>query len=221
MTRDGYMNWALLSALCLASVHCGGNEDASSSMQLEPEQFYATELVSYDPGPGAGFGQDQLPDIVLGPPDGRGPEAGGLDVLSLGQGGSIVLGFGDSVIIDGPGPDFIVFENPFWVGGDSTNVFAELGQVEVSEDGQTWVGFSCNVDTREGCAGWQPPLPFESASVVPPELEICGGDGFDLADLDLPMARFVRVTDLGENDASPSAGFDLDAVAIIHRSTMN
>ena len=37
-------------------------------------------------------------------------EAGGLDVLSLGQGGSIVLGFGDSVIIDGPVPDFIILK---------------------------------------------------------------------------------------------------------------
>ena len=41
------------------------------------EQFYASELISFEPGPGAGFGQDQLPGIVLGPPDGRGPDAGG------------------------------------------------------------------------------------------------------------------------------------------------
>ena len=159
MTRNGYMNWALLSALFLASVHCGVMKMPRVRCSSSPNSFTRPSWSATTRDPARAFGQDQLPDIVLGPPDGRGPEAGGLDVLSLGQGGSIVLGFGDSVIIDGPGPDFIVFENPFWVGGDSTNVFAELGQVEVSEDGQTWVGFSCNVDTREGCAGWHPPWP--------------------------------------------------------------
>ena len=221
MRHNTYVNWALSSALFLASVHCGGTEDASSSMQLEPEEFYASELVSYDPGPGAGFGQDQLPNIVLGPPDGRGPDAGGLDVLSLGQGGSIVLGFGDSTIVDGPGADFIVFENPFWISGDSDNVFAELGRVEVSEDGEIWSEFPCNTDTREGCAGWRPPLPYDPELVLPPDLTVCGGDGFDLADIGVAAARFVRVTDLGENAASPSAGFDLDAIAIIHQSSTN
>ena len=134
----------------------------------------------------------------MGPPDGRGPDAGGLDVLSLGQGGSIVLGFGSSLIVDDDGADFIVFENPFWVGGDSTNVFAELGLVEVSEDGQTWIAFPCDLDTRQGCAGWRPPLIFAPEDTLPPSLEICGGDGFDLAEVGLSSARFIRITDLGE-----------------------
>ena len=124
------------------------------------EQFYASELISFEPGPGRALGRTSYQGIVLGPPDGRGPDAGGLDVLSLGQGGSIVLGFGSSLIVDDDGADFIVFENPFWVGGDSTNVFAELGLVEVSEDGQTWIAFPCDLDTRQGCAGWRPPLIF-------------------------------------------------------------
>lgn len=205
----------LTGTLFLSLLSCGGESSADF------EQFYASELIDFAPGPGAGFGQDQLPEIVLGPPDGRGPDAGGLDVLSLGQGGSIVLGFGSSLIVDGEGADFIVFENPFWVGGDSTNVFAELGLVEVSEDGQNWIAFPCDLDTRQGCAGWHPPLAFAPEDTRPPSLELCGGDGFDLADVGLSSARFVRVTDLGESATSPSAGFDLDAIAIIHHSASN
>ena len=78
---------------------------------------YATEVVDVVFGDNAGFGQEEFPEIVFGPPDGRGNSSGSLDVLSLGAGGEIVLGFGDRAIVDGPGPDFIVFENSFWPNG--------------------------------------------------------------------------------------------------------
>src|SRR5262245_32235493 len=51
------------------------------------------------------------PGIVLGPPGTATPTTGSLTVLSLGHAGSIVLEFSDNVVVDGPGPDFIVFEN--------------------------------------------------------------------------------------------------------------
>jgi hypothetical protein len=54
------------------------------------------------------------PGIVLGPPGNATPTTGSLTVLSLGHGGSITLAFTDNEIVDGPGPDFIVFENPFF-----------------------------------------------------------------------------------------------------------
>ena len=214
-TLSPWMRWVLWSALFPCTLSCGGD------VVGDFEQFYATEIISFEPGPGAGFGQDQLPDIVLGAPDGKGPEAGGLDVLSLGQGGTITLGFGDSIIVDEPGPDLLIFENAFWVGGDETNVFAELGMVEVSEDGQTWFEFPCDISTRQGCAGWHPPLPFDPAIATPPSHELCGGDPFDLAELGLSSVRYIRITDVGQNSTSPSAGFDLDAIAIIHRSSLN
>src|SRR5262245_34625287 len=56
---------------------------------------YAREIVSFEPGKGAGFGEDRLPEVVLGPPSGRGERQGSLNVLSLGRKGSIVLGFGE------------------------------------------------------------------------------------------------------------------------------
>ncbi len=73
---------------------------------------FATSVVSFTAGTGSSYGQDQLPDIVLGPPKGGGTTSGSLDVATLGNGGTITLGFAPSVIVDRPGPDFIVFENP-------------------------------------------------------------------------------------------------------------
>jgi len=81
------------------------------------------------------------PGIVLGPPGNATPTTGSLTVLSLGHGGSIVIEFADNEIVDGPGPDFIVFENPFFCSAvpassaDPWSVFAEPGIVEASEDG--------------------------------------------------------------------------------------
>ena len=74
-------------------------EDTGCDLVYEPYPFIE-EVVSYEPGEGAGFGQDQYPDIVYGPPLGAGENAGSLDVLSLGEGGTIVLSFRSIDIID-------------------------------------------------------------------------------------------------------------------------
>jgi len=70
---------------------------------------FADEVVSFTAGPGAGFGQDKLPRIVLGAPEGTGDLQGSLDVVALGNGGSITVAFRDNVICDGPGVDFTIF----------------------------------------------------------------------------------------------------------------
>ena len=81
------------------------------------------------------------PGIVLGPPGSATPTTGSLSVMSLGHGGQITLEFTDNEIVDGPGPDFIAFENPFFctavplTGADPYSVFAEPGIVEASDDG--------------------------------------------------------------------------------------
>jgi hypothetical protein len=179
--------------------------------------------VSFVAGSHAGFNADKLPNIVLGPPVGKGTEAGSLDVLSLGAGGEIVLGFGDQTIVDGPGPDFVVFENPFWPGGNAAGVFAELGEVSVSEDGTTWHVFECDTQGSgsgrfPGCAGWSPTLVYDAAQIVPLTPETTGGDAFDLKAVGVKRARFVKIRDLmTQAGAGTTAGFDLDAVGLIHR----
>ena len=126
--------------------------------------------------------------------------------MSLGDGGSVTLGFGASAIVDGPGPDFIVFENAFQVSGDPGSVFAELATVEVSDDGQTWFTFPCTASAPPygSCAGWHPVYanPDENA-IDPLDPAVAGGDAFDLADAGLGIARFVRIRDVGTDDAAP------------------
>ena len=207
------------SALIICLIACaeGVPESPSHDAGIDRQSLpFATEVIEFNPGSGYGFGQERFPDIVLGPPKGYGTVRGSTDVLSLGHAGSIVLGFSPRTIIDEPGADFLVFENPFWVGGTAENVFAELGQVEVSEDGIEWHAYDCQSDSypATNCAGFTPTNRYDFTQAL--DHERCGGDAFDLADLGLEEARFVRITDLSLYGSAPSAGFDLDAVGLIH-----
>lgn len=210
---------ALLGLLGAALAACGGEDD--SEVGEPPLDPYASALFAFDPGPGSGFGADGLPEVVLGPPSATG--APSLDVVSLGVEGTLAVDFGpDRRLVDGPGPDLVVFENPFWIGGDPTQPFAELAEVAVSADGETWHGFPCQSDgdgmgRYPGCAGWSPTREFDPGAVRPLDPELTGGDRFDLADIGVTEARYVRVRDLGTSDPSgPTAGFDLDAVGAAH-----
>jgi hypothetical protein len=199
----------------------GGDDSGDGSPASKPAP-YAQSVESFSPGEAAGYNQDKLPDIVLGPPKGKGQSAGSLDVVSLGADGEIVLGFGEQVIVDGPGPDLIVFENPFWPNGDATQAFVELGEVSVSEDGETWATFSCDTAGDEdghftGCEGVTPTLDYDPATLLPLDPEQTGGDAFDLAELNIASARFVKIRDLRTLEpAGISGGFDLDAVGIVN-----
>jgi hypothetical protein len=171
--------------------------------------IFATHVLEVAYGPGQDFGRAAMPDIALGPPRGAGCCAGSTDVVSLGNGGTIVVGFADNGIVDGPGDDFVIFENPFEFGGA---LFAELATVEVSEDGESWHAFSCDaVEPPYGsCAGHHPVFLDGEG-----DLADAGGDRFDLADLGLDQARFLRVTDRVDLDGAAGV-FDLDAAAIIN-----
>jgi hypothetical protein len=198
----------------------GGAGGAAPEISAAPA--YASSVESFEAGEGAGFNQPKLPDIVLGPPQGIDARTPSLDVVSLGAGGEIVLGFGELGIVDQPGPDLIVFENPFWPGGDATQVFAELGEVSVSEDGETWQTFPCDTTgdgsgNFKGCAGVTPTLAYDAATLIPLDPKQSGGDAFDLADLGVKRARFVKIHDLETQPRGGiTTGFDLDAVAAIH-----
>ena len=172
-------------------------------------------------------------ESVIGPALGDGNTC-----LSLGEGGSITLGF-DPPIGDGPGDDFAVFENGFLgLGG----LFGELAEVEVSSNGNDFARFE--VESLQ-------PSPISAFGFVFPTLytgfaglDPAGmGTGFDLALLsehslvdngllDLQAIGYVRVVDVvGDGldlddfghaiyDPYPtpfsSSGFDLDGIGIIH-----
>ncbi|RMF24428.1 MAG: carboxypeptidase regulatory-like domain-containing protein [Deltaproteobacteria bacterium] len=184
---------------------------------------FADGVRSFTPGAGAGFGQDGLPGIVLGPPEGGGLTQGSTDVLSLGDGGRIVVAFRNNLVTDGPGDDFVVFENAFHAGSPDGPIFDELAFVEVSVDGRRWVRFPADPDTGAGMAGRTPVLAGTASGIDPLSAE-AGGDRFDLADVGMSHARLIRIVDAGAavDDAGNhvpgggKAGFDLDAVAALH-----
>ncbi len=195
----------------------GGGDDAGTCAR------FVTGVVAHAFGPGQNTGQDHFPNNLYGPPHGGGCCKGDADpaqILSLGDGGSVTVQFGDTTIVDAPGPDFIVFENAFYVNGDPTSVFAELATVEVSDDGTTWTAFPCTATAPPygTCAGWHPVYanPDEN-SIEPLDPATAGGDAFDLADIGVASARYVRITDRA--DIGGMAGvFDLDAVGVVHAS---
>ncbi|MEI9951557.1 MAG: hypothetical protein WDO74_21910 [Pseudomonadota bacterium] len=212
-----------LGALLLVgffSSACGsaGTDGALPGGKHSCPSRFATSVESFVAGPGPNFGQANLPDVVLGPPKGAGAINGSLDVVTLGNGGSITLGFAPSSIVDQPGPDFIVFENAFYVNGDPDQPYAELASVEVSDDGEHFEAFPCTASVAPygSCAGFHPVYanPGENA-IEPTDPALAGGDAFDLADLGVAQARYVRITD--RVDLTGASGtFDLDAVAIVN-----
>lgn len=227
MRRPAALLLALLATGCgsVDVVHGGGDGGgvpvAGCDPSASPTRFISC-VLSFQPGVGAGYGQDRLPAVIYGPPTGLGTQhEGGTDVLSLGGGGEIAFGFGGNAIVDGPGADFIVFENAFDKGGDPTAPYAEPGVVSVSEDGQTWVDFPCHKDDYPytGCAGWHEVYSNPANGISPLDPAVAGGDAFDLADVGLTRARYVRVRDVSFLGGGPSEGFDLDAAAIVHAET--
>lgn len=76
---------------------------------------------------------------------GAGTGAGSLDVFSLDNSGAssyIVLGWSGRRVKNGPGMDFIVFENGFYFSGNSQTRFMDLAFVEVSNDNINYCGFA-------------------------------------------------------------------------------
>jgi hypothetical protein len=156
---------------------------------------------------------------VLGPPDPDpvvnefSPSNKPQELLSLGHGGEIVLEFTDNYIYDGAGVDFTVFENvftSFFTGGP----YIEAGIVAASMDGITFVEFPYDTSTWEGLAGVTPIQDNQN----PADPAVSGGDQFDLADIGLAYAQFIRITDLGDikQEGLYNGDFDLDAVVAVN-----
>jgi hypothetical protein len=217
---------ALAFAASLAALACSGASPDNGPEQsvagyqcTEVGARFATGVTSVSFGTGQSFGQDRFPGVVLGPPQGGGCCSGSLDVTSLGEGGVVVLEFDRNVILDGPGPDFLVFENAFQSSeGSPETVFAELGIVSVSQDGETWASYPCTAAAYPygSCAGWHPVLANAKSNQNDPlSVDAAGGDPFDLADVGLAWARYVRIEDRLEADGGMGT-FDLDALSIVN-----
>lgn len=237
--RHQGLRWLLAASALLVAGGCGeGGPEATPDAGTGPEtplnpclaapdagargpDAFADRVVAFAPGAGAGYGQDRCPDVVLSSPEGNGSGMGSLHVLSLGERGSITLELTDTVVVDGPGVDLLVFENPFQRSG--AEMFVETAAVAVSADGQTWSELSCAASDASGgypgCAGVRPVFASSTNGVSATDPAVAGGDGFDLAAFPgaPTKARFVRITDSGANTyGAPSGGFDMDAIAVVN-----
>lgn len=186
-----------------------------------------------------GYYDIKLPDggnVTVGKDSSALGKADGIDVLSLGDGGTAILEF-SSPIRNGEGFDFAVFENGF------NDAFLELALVEVSSDGVNFVRFPAHsltgTDYQVGPWG---ALEAKKINNLAGKYRALYGTPFDLeelkneANLDVENVTHVKIIDVvgttdplfatmdttgnAINDPYPtpfeSGGFDLDAVGVIH-----
>ncbi len=167
-------------------------------------------------------------------------KAGTNGVLSIGDAGEAIVTF-DYPISNGEGPDFAVFENGF------NNSFLELAFVEVSSDGIHFVRFPAtslsdtSVQLDNNAA-----MDATKLNNLAGKYKANYGTPFDLEELkdsvglNLKAITHIKILDVvgsinpmfGSRDAKnnlindpyptpyPSAGFDLDAVGVIHSEAL-
>lgn len=218
------------------------SEPVRASVSLRPDADpFADAVVERRLLNANAYNATALPGIVLGPPRGGGVSAGSLDVVSLGAatfgdgggepyGGSIVISFENNLVCDGPGADFSVFENVFYINGtngapDPNQRMMEPAIVSVSQDGVTWftfpTDFSPRYDPTTGALNLRHPFVFNKGfagvnpviangtSVDPTDTAVSGGDSFDLADLRIPgltWIRYIRLQSTGSKWLTDSNG---------------
>ena len=169
-------------------------------------------------------------------------------VVSLGDGGSITLGF-NTPIANGPGSDFAVFENGFLTGPSGSGLaYLELAVVNVSSDGVHFFRFPDVSETQTSTqVGGFDSLDATNLHDLAGKYIAGYGTGFDLSELagvspylNINDVTEVRITDvvgsidprygtrdsLGNliNDPFPtpfaSGGFDLNGVGVIHMASV-
>lgn len=193
------------------------------SMNSNTIDGWATKYTSYTPGSNAAA-------PFIDPAQALGPASGvPTDVVSLGDGGSIVLTFA-APIANGAGADFAVFENSF------ADNFLEVAFVDVSSDGTNFFRFPSFSQTAnpvpafgtldptnlDGLAG-----KYRGGFGTPFDLEVFSS----VAALNITRITHIRIVDvLGDGsvkdslgrpiyDPTPtqmSGGFDLDGVGVMY-----
>lgn len=169
----------------------------------------ANEIVSAPGDTGMGF---RDANNAVNGVRGGGRGTGGFDVFSLGYevgvDDHIVLRWTGQRVTNGPGADFVVFENGFVWGGGPMH-FMDPVIVEVSRDGESWVVMPHDYVAADetvysalpvdwlGFAGiWPVLLHAEDNPVDPFDFDAAGGDAFDLEALPLDgaEAEAIRAT---------------------------
>lgn len=132
---------------------------------------------------------------------GEGDVNGSLDVYTLGANGAaaaLILEWSGRRVTNGGGADFIVFENAFFLNGDTNTRFMEPTIVEVSNNGVDYCGWTPNyVNADETVYSKNPAMWLRFAGVSPVYYNqdtnnlnaaalftpaTAGGDAYDLGD---------------------------------------
>ncbi|MBP6456911.1 MAG: T9SS type A sorting domain-containing protein [Chitinophagaceae bacterium] len=167
--------------------------------------------------------------------------ADGLNVLSLGDGGSAILTF-PNPIKNGIGWDFAVFENAF------IDTYLELAFVEVSSDGINFFRFPATSNTQDTMQiGSFGAVDATKINNLAGKYVALYGTPFDLEEmkniqgLDVDFITHIKIIDVvgciqesfarydknGNkindiwNTPFGSSGFDLDAIGVIHQQPLN
>lgn len=185
-----------------------------------PPSMWPIRVADHAFGTSQTFGQSPayFPYNVVGPicttATPTNPCADPCQIVSLGKGGYVVLEF-DPPIANGPGPDFLVFENAFFYG--SGQVYDEWMIVSVSQEGTNWHTFPYDSVTGMGLAGRTPTgCSSCTGSINWQDPSQAGGDAFDLSVVGLAWARFVRVEDATRWQSPDRLSADLDGIVAIH-----
>jgi hypothetical protein len=228
----------LLSHSSFAQFHAAPGSTNTSAMHKDSSAF-----VAWANGCTVGRGWQDAADQSLGTTtvglDAYGTLKAGVNgVVSLGDGGTAILSFANS-IKNGPGYDFAVFENGF------ADDFLELAFVEVSSDGINFVRFPATSNTQfTAQVGAFDPLDCTKLNNLAGKYRVDYGTPFDLEEvknapgLNVNAITHIKIIDVvGSitaslathdmntnpiNDPYPTAfgsgGFDLDAVGVIHEN---
>ena len=197
----------------------------------ERVNLWATEVVEQVRGARLSPLFDQ-PSLALGPAEGD-----PLKVTSLGEGGSITLGFGQ-LIREGVGAELVIFENSF------NDTFLELAWVEVSSNGVDFARLPSQYLAQQSLGPFSEQAPEQMMGLAgltragwSPAFDLFSLEGHPMiltGRVNLDELRYVRVVDIkGDGRAldsggrpiydpfqtAESAGFDLDGVgALIRRA---
>jgi hypothetical protein len=231
MSRSGLTRTLAAIVLCLPTSRllggpypgAAGTVGSTAIFKDDPGfRGWATGYRDYLPGSPPPDVMWQDPTLALGKATDT-----AFDVVSLGDGGKITLTFA-APIANGPGADLAVFENSF------SDTYLELAYVEVSNDLTTWRRFPSHSLTASAVETY--------GSIDPTDIDGLGGKyrqgygtPFDLTDVGLEQAAYVRIVDVVGNGSNLDSagrpiydpypqidggvGFDLDAVGVLNTVT--
>ena len=159
----------IIAAVLMTSVPVIAGPYPQHGVTPDVAKYWASEVIGYN--------NYLLPQNILGAVDGQWAVGSPAE-------GWITVRF-DKPITNGPGYDFAVWENGFKLS--SGRIYAELGYVDVSSDGQNWVTFpSVYLDAQSGTPYVDPTNVYNlagnyEANYIP--IEKREGTPFDLDDI--------------------------------------